>query len=410
MRNLVVSQSIAGLAIVANLVLFSNLTTRSLTAQSFYGGVHGIIKDPNGAGVANANVSLINQSQGTVRSSVTSRTGEYAFGDVVPATYSISVGAAGFKKAQHRDITVSTQQQVTLDLSLELGQLSQTVEVTAQVPTIESSDASQGQVLNSQQLTDLPNIGRNPFIMSKLAANVVPLGNPVYNRMEDQSGSASIAMGGGPSQTNNYLIDGVPISDAANRAIIIPSIEAVQEVKIQTNTYDAEIGRTGGGMFNTYLKSGGNQYHGSFYGSTRQTGWDANGFFNNAAGLPLPAQPNYTWAASLGGPVSIPKLYSGKNRTFFFLALEGYNDTQAVSTSGYTPTLLERGGNFSQTNSPVGGLQVIYNPLSTIQNPNGTYTRTPFAGNTDSRRHAQPRRLGDRANLGSSAGNPRFLR
>ena len=377
MRTLVVSQSIAGLAIVANLVLFSNLTTRSLTAQSFYGEVRGIVKDPNGAGVANANVSLTNQAQGTVRSSVTSGTGEYVFGDVVPAIYSISVEAAGFKKSQNRDVTVSTQQQITLDLTLELGQLNQTVEVTAQVPVIESANASQGQVLNNQQLTDLPNIGRNPFIMSKLAANVVPLGNPVYNRMEDQSGSASIAMGGGPSQTNNYLIDGVPISDSANRAIIIPSIEAVQEVKIQTNTYDAEIGRTGGGMFNTYLKSGGNTYNGSLYGTTRQTSWDANGFFNNAAGLPLPAQPNYTWAGSLGGPLSIPKLYNGKNRTFFFLALEGYNDTQAVSVSGYTPTLLERAGNFSQTAAPNGGLQIMYNPLSTVQNATGLTPERP---------------------------------
>jgi trimeric autotransporter adhesin len=353
----------------------------ALHAQSFYGRIRGVVKDPNGATMANVKVSITDQAQGTVRSTNTSSDGEYVFGDVIPATYSIAAEMNGFQRFEQKNVTVSTQQDVTLDLNLQLGQVSQTVEVTSQVPAIESSNASQGQVLSNQNLTDLPNIGRNPFIMSKLAANVVTLGNPVYNRMEDQSGSADIAMGGGPAQTNNYLIDGVPISDAANRAIIIPSIEAVQEVKIQTNTYDAEIGRTGGGMFNTYLKSGGNGYHGSAYGSTRQTNWDANGFFNNAAGLPLPPQTNYTWAGSLGGPVSIPKLYDGKNRTFFFLALEGYNDTQAVSSSGFTPTLLERAGNFSQTNAPNGGLQQIYNPLSTVQNADGTYSRALFPNN-----------------------------
>jgi hypothetical protein len=134
-------------------------------------------------------------------------------------------------------------------------------------------------------------------------------------------------------------------------------------VKIQSNTYDAEIGRTGGGMFNTSLKSGGNQYHASLFGSTRQTGWDANGFFNNAAGIALPPQPNYTWGGSLGGRVVIPKVYDGRNKTFFFLAHEGYNDTQSVSKTAYTPTALERLGDFSQTKSsyrsPAGYLRSL---------------------------------------------------
>jgi hypothetical protein len=375
------NQSAGFVATIWLCVIFAAATS-PLPAQSFYGSIRGAIKDPTGAPIANVNVSLRDQAQGTVRSTSTSVDGEYVFGDVIPATYSVAAETKGFQRFEQRDVIVSTQQGVTLDFNLQLGQASQTVEVTGQVKAVETSNASQGQVLNNQNLTDLPNIGRNPFIMAKLAATVVTLGNPVYNRMEDQSGSASITMGGGPAQTNNYFIDGVPISDAANRAIIIPSIEAVQEVKIQTNTYDAEIGRTGGGMFNTFLKSGGNEYHGSLYGSTRQTGWDANGFFNNAAGLPLPPQMNYTWAASLGGPVSIPKIYNGKNRTFFFLALEGYNDTQAVSSSGFTPDALERQGNFSQTNAPNGGLQLIYNPLSTVQNGNGSYSRTLFPGNT----------------------------
>jgi len=133
---------------------------------------------------------------------------------------------------------------------------------TFEVTYIPTSNASQGQVLDNQQLSDLPNLGRNPFMLSRVEQNVMPVGDPAYNRMEDQSGSSQISIAGGPVRGNNYLLDGVPITDADNRAIIIPSIEAVQEVKVQADTYDAAMARTGGGMFNTFLKSGSNSYHG----------------------------------------------------------------------------------------------------------------------------------------------------
>ncbi len=369
------------LKVAARMACIALVTVAVLVAQSFYGAIRGTVVDPHAGMVANAKVSLVDESTGVVRSVATTAGGEYVFSDVVPSTYSVVAESSGFKRFEQKHVVVGTQERVALDLQLEIGQVTETVEVNGEVALIETASASQGQTLDTQKLADLPNIGRNPFIMSKLAANVIPLGNPVYNRMEDQSGSASIAMAGGPSGTNNYLLDGVPISDSSNRGIIIPSIEATQEVKVQTNTYDAEIGRTGGGMFNTYLKSGGNDYHGSLFGSTRQTGWDANNYFNNSAGLPLSPQYNYTWGGSFGGRVRIPKIYDGKNHTFFFLAFEGYNDTQAVSLTVYTPTALERVGNFSQTTAQGGGSQVIYNPLSTVQNASGTYSRTPFAGN-----------------------------
>ncbi len=201
---------------------------------------------------------------------------------------------------------------------------------------------------------------------------MIPVGNPAYNRMEDQSGSSSISIAGGPVRGNNYLLDGVPITDAANRAIIIPSLEAVQEVKVQANTYDAEMARTGGGMFNTLMKSGSNDYHGSLYGHLRRTAWDANNFFSNAGGIPIANQPNDTWGASFGGPVRIPKVYNGKNKTFFWIAVEHYDDTQAASSIFSAPTALERAGNFSASSV------IIYDPLAALQ-ANGT--RSPFPGN-----------------------------
>ena len=296
-------------------------------------------------------MTLVDEAGGGQRATISTAEG-FSFSQVVPATYTVVAEAPGFKRFERKHVIVATQETVSLDLKMEIGSVSESVQVTEEVSLIDTSNASQGQVLDRQQLVDLPNLGRNPFMMSKLAQNVTPVGDPHYNRMEDQSGSSQISIAGGPVRGNNYLLDGIPITDAANRAIIIPTLEAVEQVKVQSNTYDAEMARTGGGMFNTYLKSGTNDYHGSLFGTMRQTSWAANNFFNNAAGIPLPEQPNRTFGASFGGAVRIPKVYNGKNRTFFWLAWEGYDDTQSNSSQFTTPTALERVGNFSQSKTP----------------------------------------------------------
>ena len=346
----------------------------SLQAQSYYGALRGTVVDPNGGSITTAKVTLVNEGTGGQRAAATTASGEFVFSELIPATYSVAIESPGFKKFERKGIIVGTQQQVSLDLKLELGQVTESVTVSEEVPLIESSTASQGQVLDNQQLSDLPNLGRNPFMLSKLAQNVIPVGNPAYNRMEDQSGSSSISIAGGPVRGNNYLIDGVPITDSNNRAIIIPSIEAVQEVKVQANTYDAEMARTGGGMFNTLMKSGTNTYHGSAYGHLRRTDWDANSFFNNAGGVPITNQPNTTWGASFGGRVFVPKVYDGKNKTFFYVAFEHYDDVQSASSTFNAPTALEKTGDFSKSLTSSGAPLLIYDPLA-------VGGRTPFAGN-----------------------------
>ncbi len=353
----------------------------SLRAQSYQGGVRGAVKDPQGASVPNAKITLANAGTGVLRTTLTTGEGTYVFSDVDPGSYSLTAESPSFKRFEQKGMTVGTQEFVTADVQLEVGNITQTVTVTEEVPLVENSNASQGQVLDRQQLVDLPNLGRNPFMLSRVAQNVMPVGNPAYNRMEDQSGSSQISIAGGPVRGNNYLLDGVPITDADNRAMIIPTIEAVQEVKVQANTYDASMARTGGGMFNTLLKSGANEYHGVAYGSTRQTDWSANNFFNNAAGLPLPPQWNYTYSFAFGGRVWIPKVYDGKNKTFFWLAREGYDDTQSNTSQLYTPTALERQGSFYQSFTKSGAPLNIYDPTSTIRNAGGTFTRAQFPNN-----------------------------
>ncbi|MEZ5356471.1 MAG: TonB-dependent receptor [Bryobacteraceae bacterium] len=356
-----------------------SLTAPALVAQSFQGGVRGRIHDQSGAAIPTAKVTLTAQATNVSRSTLSNDAGEYSFPAVNPEAYSITVESPGFKFAS-RQVTVQTQTFLTVDVAMELGNVTETVNVTEEVPLMETANASTGQVVDRQKLVDLPNLGRNPFMMSKIAQNVVPAGNPIYNRMQDQSGSSQISIAGGPVRGNNYLLDGIPITDSVNRAVIIPTIESVQEVKIQANTYDAEMGRTGGGVFNTYLKSGTNHLHGSGFGYIRETTWAANSFFNNRGDLPRAEQPFRNYGGSLGGPIILPRLYDGRNQTFFWIGAEAYRQTSALGSEYSVPTLAERAGDFSSSASRAGGAQIIYDPLTTLTT-GGQFSRTPFPGN-----------------------------
>jgi trimeric autotransporter adhesin len=333
-------------------------------ADAYYGGLRGTVADPAGQAIADAVVKLKNEATNVERTIATNSAGEYVFNSVDPASYTISVEAGGFKAITRQSVMVSTQQFLTLDFKMEIGMTTETVMVNLEVPLVESSNASNGQVIDTQKLQDLPNLGRNPFLFSKLNNNVAAVGDPRFNRFQDQSGSSQISIAGGPIRGNNYLIDGVPITDSINRAVIIPSIEATQEVKVQANTYDASMGRTGGGVFNTTLKSGSNRLHGSLLGYTRQTDWLANNFFLNRSGTPRPDTPFYNYGASFGGPVVLPKIYNGRNKTFFWIAAEGYRQKSPLTNAFAVPTALERKGDFSQSFDKNGNLVVITDPIT----------------------------------------------
>jgi hypothetical protein len=346
---------------------------QAVLGQTFQGGIRGTVTDAGGGAIPVAKVTLLDPGTGLVRAAITEPTGAFVFNSLNPATYTVLVEKPGFKRLDLKNVVVATQEFLELDLKLEIGQVTESVNVTEDAALLETTNASTGQVIDGQKLADLPNMGRNPFYEGvKISQNVVPGGDPKFNRMEDQSGSSQISIAGGPITGNNYLLDGIAITDSGNHAVIIPSIEAVQEVKLQINTYDAEVGRTGGGTFNSFLKSGTNQLHGSAFGYTWVQGMLANTFFANAAGTPLTSQPFYNYGGSIGGPVIIPKLYDGRNKTFFWITGEGYRQFEAASTALAVPTALERAGDFSQSYFTNGSLQAIYYPGA---------TRQAFAGN-----------------------------
>jgi trimeric autotransporter adhesin len=359
------------------LVIFSLFISSFAFAQTFQGTLRGRVLDPNGASTTAAAITLTDEGTSVGRRTVTNDLGEYRFSSVTPSTYTVSVESPGFKHLEQHSITIATQAVVILDLTLQLGQVTEQVNVTSDAPLLETGDASTGQVVDSQKITDLPILGRNTFFTAKLAQSVVFVGNPKFARMQDQNGNSQVSIAGGPVRTNNYMVDGISIADSTNRAVIVPSPEAVQELKLQVSTYDAEVGRTGGGTFNTLLRSGTNDLHGSAVGHIRQTDWLANNFFANRAGQPIADQPFRDWAFSLGGSVRIPKLYDGRNKTFFFITTEAYRQQDGSTTVLSVPTALERAGNFSQSFAKSGAQQIIYDPLTTASDG----TRQQFARN-----------------------------
>lgn len=360
-----------------SLVTTTLLLTPVAHAQTFNGGLRGTVTDATGAALPNAAVTLRDEATQQLRSTVSGADGSYVFNAVRPGTYTLQIQAAGFAVADRTHIALATQDFLTLDVPLTVGAETNVVQVNADAPLVDPSTASVSTDLSQRQLEDIPILGRNPYMTAKVSGVFVNTGNQQFVRFADQNGTSQTSVAGGPVAANLYLVDGVPITDTNNRPIVIPTIESIQDVRVQANTYDAQVGRTGGGVFNTLLRSGSDTFHGSVFGETRQTAWLANDFFANRNGIPRPDSPYYNWGASLGGFVPI----AHRARTFFFIGSEGYIQTSPYTETFAAPTALERAGDFSHSLNPNGTLDVIYDPTKTFTDANGAIHRTPFAGN-----------------------------
>src|SRR5436309_6768480 len=352
-------------------------TAGAVFGQGFQGGLRGSVKDSGGV-IPGVQVALVNEQTKVDRSTVTNVRGEYAFANVEPGNYGVKAVLQGYKTIDRGGIRIGTQQFLTLDLTLEVGAITESVTVTGQSPLIETANASQGTVLDSAALQTLPSPGRNAFMIGTTVPTVIPTGDTQFNRQQDQTNASLLSLGGGTRRGNNYTLDGVPITDMRNRASANPTIEALDDVKVQVHTYDAEMGRTGGGVFNVTLRSGTNLYHGTAFYQTRPIWALKNNYFSEiaknaaaqagdavtAAKLAKPDAPYYLGGGGFGGPIK-------KDRTFFWFASENYTDVQTRNASELMPTAAERAGDFSKTTNASGAPVIIYDPL----------TRTPFANN-----------------------------
>src|SRR5437867_1811054 len=358
--------------VMLSFVAFLALSVASY-GQGFQGGLRGSVRDSGGAVVSGVEVTLTNEATSLSRTTVTNESGEYSLAALEPGSYRLHAALPGFKAIDLTGIRVGTQQFVTLDLKLEVGALAEAVSVTADVPLIETSNASTGTVLDTLSLETLPSPARNAFLIGVSVPTVIPSGDAQFNRQQDQTNASLLSLGGGARRGNGYTLDGVPITDLRGRPSANPTIEALEDVKVQVHTYDAEMGRTGGGVFNTTLKSGSNQFRGTAFYQTRPIWGQTNNFFSEKAGLAKPQSPYYLGGGAFGGPIV-------KNRTFFWFAAEDYHDVQTRNLSVIFPTAAERAGDFSALTDVQGRPVIIYDPL-TSRTVNGAIVRDPFPGN-----------------------------
>ena len=349
-----------------------------LNGQVVTASLQGTVTDPSGASVPYADVAIKNAATGLTVALHTSGDGHYIAPSLQPGgPYTIVVEAKGFKNTEVIGVGLDVNQQATVDISLQLGGKTETVQVTGEAPLLESSSGAIGQVVDNRSIVNLPLNQRNVYSLVFLVPGTTGSVSTQYN-------SANISINGGRPGSTDILVDGIPSSPPAVNPVqvfaVFPSVDAVEEFKVQTSGYSAEFGRSGGGIINVIYKSGTNAFHGSAYDFLRNSVLDANNFFSNSRNSPLPSFKRNQFGGSLGGPVRLPKIYNGTNKMFFFVAYEGLRQGSATTVTTTVPTLQQRQGDFSQTFNPSGQLVQIYDPSTTVGSGSG-YLRQPFPGN-----------------------------
>ena len=344
------------------LALVSCLLPRHLAAQAVSGTILGVVKDSSGAAMPGATVTLVQTETGLTRTVQTDPKGEYTAPSLPTGTYTVSAEISGFKKVSLSNVRLGVDQKVRMDMTLELGQMSEVVTIQAETPLVQGNSSELGTTISDIQIETLPLNGRNFVSLTRTIPGVL---RPIPGGNIDGGGSLAWRAGSGFSangqrpRDNNYLLDGVDNNETWLQTVVLfPSVEALDEFKMQTSTYSAEFGKSLGGVVNIQIKSGANRVRGDLYDFERNDKLDANNFFNNRAGRKKPAYKQHQFGATLGGPII-------KDQTFFFVDYQGLRIDQGQTYLSTVPSQLMRQGNFSEIN------RVIYDPL----------THQPFPGN-----------------------------
>ncbi len=344
-------------------------------AQSYTASVRGTVTDSSHAAVPSASVTLTETNQNVSYKSVTDPEGRYVIPSAPAGHYTITVEAAGFKKAVAAPFTLDVQQQATLDFEMQIGQVNTAVEVTGAAPLINTTSATLGQVVENKFIDTMPLSDRNPLSLVRLAPGIV-----------GETGGVNFSANGTRNSTSDVMLDGSIITGVEQNGGITdvkytPAVDTVQEFKVQTNYFSAEYGNTGGAIVNIVSKSGTNDLHGVGYEFHSDAALNANRWESNRSGNHLADSHKDIFGYALGGPVILPKLYNGRNKTFFFTNYEGQRSAGATSSQNTVPTLQQRAGDFSDLRLQNGNLVPLYNPFSLTADDDGNTVRNRFAGN-----------------------------
>jgi len=341
----------------------------------------GRITDPSGAVVPQATVTARSLDTGVSTTTESTGDGYYTLPALRPGRYEITITKSGFVPVKQTGLALTVQQIARLDVSLQVGALAETIQVQAQAPLLDSETSTVGMVIGNRQVTELPLLGRNTYALAMRVPGVRPSAG-VNNLVIDQISTVAYSINGQRANSNEFLLDGAPNSAASqNQPVINANPDMVQEFKVETNNFAAEYGRAAGGVFNVVTRSGANDFHFSLYEFLRNDKLNANDFFANRSGTARAPFRFNQLGGTAGGPVVIPKLYNGRNRTFFFANTEIVRFIQGITFTAVLPDPRHLAGDFSQARLADGRLPTIYDPATVAPNPTGGFLRSPFPGN-----------------------------
>ncbi len=381
------------------------LLAAAAAAQDGRGTLLGRVTDSTGAAVPNAAIELIQKATGVRLATKSNEQGNYEVPFLLPGFYRLTVEQGGFKKAVYEDIEIRVGDRLRLDVALELGQLVETVTVTGETPLVEAATVSLGQVTDRRRIIDLPLSGGNAMTLLRLAPGISNTGAPNHPSLLRAVGAiTSYTVDGTPAGNTEYKVDGAPAMSKTGPAFMPPA-EMVEEFKVSTAAYDASIANSPGASISLILKSGGNQFHGSlywFHNNIVLQGMDMfqrQQLYNPATGpvthekerSVAPQHVINRYGGAAYGPVLIPRLYNGKNRTFWAYGYEGFIRPSVERGNWFftVPTLKQRQGDFSDLLA-VGTVYQIYDPATTQPAPGGRFSRQPFPGNVIPRSRLDP--------------------
>ena len=371
-------------ALVGMLVIIG-LSFANIFGQEFRGTITGTVTDPQGAIIPGATVAVKNLETNVVNNVTANDEGAYTVPLLLPGKYSISVTSSGFKTSVRENVTVNVDDRLTIDFQLEIGQTAE-VDIVADTELVERGSVTTGTVITQRQIEELPLSEGAAYNLATQAPGVSYTGNPQFTGPTANGNLAAIRTNGATG--NQINLDGSPNLAFDGAVAFTPPADSLTQFKIQTNAFDAQSGFTAGSTVNVAVKSGTNKLHGSLYYFNRPEALTANNFFNNRIGGERPPRQYYRYGGQVNGPIYIPKIYNGRDRTFFMFSYEKQLDERAEPEAFTVPTVKMRHGDFSELLPTT----LIYDPATafvgtmTSTNPgNGCplniVCRTPFAGN-----------------------------
>ena len=354
-------------------------------AQDARGSIVGRVTDPSGAVIPNADIKAVNAATGVTAASKSNESGNYTLPYLVPGIYTLSTENSGFNKFVRENVQVRVNDVVEVNIQLQIGNVAEAVQVTAETPLLTTTEASLGQVIDQKRITELPLFAGNAMDLVHLAPGIANGTDMRLRKAPFNSAPSQFSTDGAGNNNNEFTIDGVSntYSDGTSpRVAFSPPAAAISEFRVQTSPYDAQVGHTQGALVNVSTKGGTNDFHGSMWWWLRHQKLDAPTVFQNRSGQKLPIYQDNRYGVSGGAPVVLPKLYNGKNKTFWHFTWEAnkFGDPNVGASTATVPRASWRNGDFSDLLA-LGANYQIYDPATIRAEANGRFSRQPFPGN-----------------------------